>query len=78
MVLSHLCLQLDAELQKSRIEVQGLRVALSHLQKENNTLIHEKVEGCMGVIYVFEIVCVVNVIYRHFPLSFSLCCNSSV
>ncbi|KAI7803333.1 rab GTPase-binding effector protein 2 [Triplophysa rosa] len=33
---------LDAELQECRIEVQGLRVALSHLQKENKTLIHEK------------------------------------
>lgn len=40
--------QLDAELQKSRIEVQRLRVALSHLQKENKTLIHEKVDVCGG------------------------------
>ncbi|KAA0705817.1 Rab GTPase-binding effector protein 2 [Triplophysa tibetana] len=34
--------KLDAELQECRIEVQGLRVALSHLQKENKTLIHAK------------------------------------
>lgn len=53
---------MDAELQESRIEVQGLRVALSHLQKESNTLIHEKVDVCEGV---FVLVIVTNNISLH-------------
>lgn len=32
----------EAELKECRIELEGLRVALSHLQKENKTLIHGK------------------------------------
>ncbi len=47
--LSHLCVQLEAELQECRVEVQGLRVALSHLQKENKSHIQEKVRLHLGV-----------------------------
>uniref|UniRef100_A0A671PTI8 Rab GTPase-binding effector protein 2 n=1 Tax=Sinocyclocheilus anshuiensis TaxID=1608454 RepID=A0A671PTI8_9TELE len=34
--------KLEAELQECRVEVQGLRLALSHLQKENKSHIQEK------------------------------------
>lgn len=52
MPLFHLCVQLKAELQECRVEVQGLRVALAHLQKENKSYIQEKVCLYLGVLSV--------------------------
>lgn len=48
-VFAHVSLQLEAELQECRVEVQGLRVALSHLQKDNKSHIQEKVNLCLCV-----------------------------